>query len=69
MGERRFIDDILLIPLVGLNEIKMASKLHMYLDSCKGASLHIDMARSYQTNKVRHGAKHSPPGRQGEGVM
>ena len=47
-------DSSLLIPQLGLNEIKMASKLHMYLDSCKGASLYIDMARSYQTNKVRH---------------
>ena len=44
----------LLIPLVDLNEIKMASKLHMYLDSCKGASLYIHLAMSYQGNKVRH---------------
>ena len=38
----------------GLNETKMASKLHMYLDSCKGASLYIHLAMSYQGNKVRH---------------
>ena len=43
----------LLIPLRDLNEINMEHRLYMYLDSCKGASLCMDLARSYASDRVR----------------
>ena len=43
----------LLIPLIDLNEINIKHGLYMYLDSCKGASLCMDLARSYASARVR----------------